>query len=148
MRKGRRRYVIAWAAIAGILAVSALTAVAYLLPYDNVSASSWTVSDTTVEQGQTIFLTNTFCSDGTPWQSERFVSRPGVARAVGVTEFSPPVSDVTGCRPAKVAFTVPEDVPPGVWHALYRTTYQANPIREITFETVSEPFTVTERTTP
>lgn len=138
----RPRHIVAWAAIGVTAALSTITAVAYAIPYDRVSASTWQVSDREVRPGDTVYLSNTFCSDGVQYSSVRFIVRPGVARSSGWTEFSPPVSDITGCRPARVPFLIPDDVPPGEWRAMYRTTYQANPIRSVTFETFSEPFTV------
>lgn len=143
------RFVTVAGAILGVFLIAMLYA--FLRPYDNISFTPFQTDKAEYYPGDVITLTNQFCWDGTPFNSERFFQSQVSRISAGSVEFpngfstSKALQEKFGqgeCAESQIRVEVPTSIPPGEWAVAYDVTYQPNLVRTVAISNVSNTFVV------
>lgn len=133
-------------------ALAALGVTLWLLlrQYSAVTFTPFQPDRDTYRAGDVVTLTNTFCWDGTPFTSERWLVAAVAEQSLGTVRFpngyaldaiAEQYGD--GCEPSTVKVALPSTTAPGKYRIRYDVSYSV-PLKTVRLSNVSEPFTVTQ----
>lgn len=151
----RKKIYLKFIYVAGVIltAILLLLCFWFLRPYDNISNSPFQTDKKQYKHGEIVKLSNTFCWDGTPFRADRFFLSRTTKISNGTVEFpfgwanSPVLAEKykkNPCNPTTVTVEIPNSLPVGLWSVVYETSYKANPVRTVSFDTQSNVFEVVE----